>query len=85
MPLTLERIEKEASPHLKPFLILMYYIAHKDLFDILPNISQQHKTMTATQKESYNEMLTELILKDTSKEEILRQIPIIAQKVKAKE
>ena len=85
MPLTLERIEKEASPHLKPFLILMYHIAHKNLQDIIPEISEPYKDMTDAQKESYNEMLTELILQDTPKKEILRQIPTLVQEVKAKE
>ena len=82
MPLTLERIEKEASPHTKPFLILMYHITHRNLLDILPEISQPFKDMTSTEKESYEKMMTELILKDLTKKEILRQIPTIVEKVK---
>ena len=82
MPLTLELIEKEASPHSKPFLILMYHISHRGLLDILPEISRPHKEMTSEEKESYDQLMTELILSDASKKVILRQIPEIAERAK---
>ena len=85
MPLTLERIEKEVAPRMKKRFILDYYSIHRNLHDIRLKMAQPMANMTDPEKESYAEMLTELILKDLPKKEILRQIPTLVQKVKAKE